>query len=65
MSVFGKGNSNSGAIMGVNQYGFGVVNTWDKAGNSTGEIPNFTEKSQCIRGELGQKQEKVTLVPER
>ena len=32
VSVFGKGGNGSRAIMGVNEYGNGAVNTWDKNG---------------------------------
>lgn len=32
VSVYGKGSSTSRAIMGVDEYGNGVVGTWDKNG---------------------------------
>ena len=32
-NVYGKGNTDSRAVMGVNEYGNGVVSTWDKNGD--------------------------------
>ena len=32
VSVHGRGNTDSRAVMGVNEYGNGAVNTWDKNG---------------------------------
>ncbi len=36
--IFGKGNSTSMAAMGVNEYGNGYVNTWDKNGYRLGSL---------------------------
>ena len=38
VEVFGKGDYTSRAVMGVNQYGNGAVNTWDKNGYRLGNL---------------------------